>query len=174
MSVTTQKARPPAGKNEAEALPKVNVRPAPSGALPPSSFAPEAEQGRLTAAQSPHPSPLFQPKRKDWDMRFALALILVVVVVNVTLTLVLGGGSGDQAEIALHPDDAAMDAPEVERRADVYISSEEKRLLLRHLYNDAGPSASAPESAQQGTYRALSEDRDRGLSIIGATPSAGR
>lgn len=129
-------------------------------------------------ASAAHPAPASELKlrRKDWDIRFAVGLILVVVLVNISLTLLLSGGSApglEQATISMEQPAPGTEQRQAgdDRTANVYISSEEKRLLLRHLY---APEARDPHprSNEQGTYRSLSKSHDRPLSIIGAGPSA--
>ncbi len=176
MDVSLYKTALPEKNKLVSALPKVNVRPTDS--------APPPKVARKAAASPEKPSSATAsvlPRRKDWDIRFAIGLILVVVLVNVSLTLLFGGANTDQTEeaaiILQQPDPQRKTGENTPRTTNVYISSDEKRLLLRHLYTPAEnvpPGGSSPTTGESGTYRSLSNDQERGLSIIGTTPSAGQ
>ncbi len=173
MNVSVYKARSSAGKATAGALPKVNVRPSPPAVSTSTGDTMAAAENTVQTMS------VAMPRRKEWDVRFALALIAAVVVVNVTLTVLLGGNGPDTEDAAISMEtEASMPGLRDnadDRDTDVFISSEEKRLLLRHLYSEpASGTAEARNPEEQGTYRSLSAGGEKGLSIIGATPSAGR
>lgn len=181
MTASIYKDQDVSQKPTSAALPKVNVRPA---AVPVSyAKAPVPQAGKPESSDAGSSvkaalAPELRVRRKDWDIRFAIGLIVVVVLVNVTLTLLLSGESApdtEQATIRMEPlpPKAEQHQTDNDRSANVYISSEEKRLLLRHLY---APDVRAPHprNNEQGTYRSLSRSEDRSLSIINTGPSAGQ
>lgn len=174
MTVSVYKEREISGKTSSSALPKINVRPSlDAPQFPPALFEPAASSVLAPAVAAGR-----RPRAKDWDAGFAAALILIVIAVNATLTALLGGDSApatDTSAIVMQPASpvaAQGDAKENET-AKVYISSAEKRLLLRHLYETAPASRAAPPPVRgQGTYRSVSDRQKDALSITGA-PTVG-
>lgn len=136
---------------ESSALPKINVHPAPEETA--------SAGGRGGASL---------PGRRGWDVKFALALIFLVVLVNATLTLLLGeegdpGNSGNTPTMPPGKPVAAATATASRETKDtkIFISSEDKRVLLRQLN-----TARKPAAARTGAYHSLGGDGDA-LSIIG-------
>lgn len=175
MNVSTYPPSELSGKRAVAALPKVNVRPR---IMPVSSAETDTpENGTpLPTERAKRNAALL--RRKDWDVRFAALLILLVVGVNVTLALLLSGDGSSTEEAAITMDSPSEEisrkgAPGDTRSTNVYVSSEDKRLLLRHL------SAPAPEVRQAPLARleqhpSLSHERERALSLIGGGMSAGK
>jgi hypothetical protein len=156
------------------ALPKVNTRPRRASVKPCAAADRSAERTQKL-------------RRVDWDVRFAIGLILLVVVLNAGLTLLLGGsGSLPTPRSAVKPPKETVTVtpgagvvPSPKRPTEVYISREDKRLLLRQLNarpkawkneEDSTPTASEERDAQTGTFRTVREKERNALSIIGTPP----
>ncbi len=165
-----------------------------------SVFAPsrEAAQPGGTGGRTASAAP--PKKHADWDVRFALGLIVLIVVVNASLTFLLGGDTThEQEDIFLSKEEALTVSPDytetvpaashgalrptqrmsvsgnnanASERTEVFISPEDKRVLLRQL-NQAPPNwregiEKRNVQDRTGTYRALEEQR--ALSIIQKQP----
>lgn len=186
METTASKTRESSRKSAGNVLPKINVRPAREEA---SGAAPLARDGAgSTGGKKPQvwsEAGISLHRRTDWDVKFALALIFLVVLVNATLTMLLGG-DGEQAKeetIFQQQTEAKTLLPEktaatlgtlapaagTQRETKVFISREDKRVLLRQL--NAEPAEPVKRTAPTpGTYHSVGEGG--ALSIIGTDGSA--
>lgn len=159
------------------AMPKVNVRPAslPATALRQAETSPRpASMPQASLPSAVSLSSVLRGK-KDWDVKFAVALIVLVVLVNLTLTLLLGGEDEQEtpAIIMQHADEEDRSRTVTEQNAmrptQVYISNQDKRLLLRQL--NTPTDASAEDNRETGSYRSIGQAP--ALSILDRRSAAG-
>ncbi len=168
------------------ALPKVNVRPSTakdvSDKVTPISDA-VAESSQREGARDVSVSPAKPKSRSEWDVKFAVALILLVVLVNTSLSLMLGSGGEEEAgEFSFYNEDAAPalqtgvlpqeqseEEADFRRQTEVYVSSEDKRILLRQL-NEETIAVQDEEPAVQPTINEDPDSREDILSIINNEP----
>lgn len=177
MNVSVHKPRPAETKSASMVLPKVNVRP-PGDDLPAPAPHQASHPQEDTMRHLASPAVLAPAKTSGrqlpvWDIKFSLGLILLVIIVNLGLTLLLGTPAPlreEQQAVFKQPVAGEQGAPPVSasaREAKVFISGEDKRVLLRQL--NAAPVATAPEKRPEepGTYRSMGVDAPA-LSLTGA------
>lgn len=176
MNVSIHKPRPTETKPASMVLPKVNVRPLSDDLASSVSVAAHTQEAVIvhTAFPTEATSAKASGRRLPvWDMKFSLGLILLVITVNIGLTLLLGTPAQpreEQQAVFKQPvagEQGAAPAAASAREAKVFISGEDKRVLLRQL--NAAPVATAPEKRPEepGTYRSMGVDAPA-LSLTGA------
>lgn len=112
-----------------------------------------------------------------WDVKFSLGLILLVIMVNLGLTLLLGlPASSSEQEPAVFKQPAAnqqgADSMATNtREAKVFISGEDKRVLLRKL-NSAPVTTPEKRPEEPGTYRAMGDAPALSLTTGASRPSS--